>query len=260
MSGLHPSLTTTWLTRLAFAGGSLLCACSDRPVAVDVQVTVDAEPARGVEVLALPYDPRIILDSLAAAAPSPRPDFSGLEAELRIFRRPPIAEEGPEAVVWEATRDSVERLADSLRAVDRRSPGYAAAYQGFRRLYTRLVERAAVRDAARRELTADVRSLAQRAGFAADSLRRWESEAFAGFDSAAALAVAASGREPVTATTDAAGWAAMELGGGAWWLVVRLRHPENIFLEHVWTVPVTISGFPLRVPLTTGNADTHWRH
>jgi hypothetical protein len=236
-------------------------ACSGRAVPVDVRATLpDSEPLVGVTITALPYDPGRLLDSLAAADTEPTPDYSALEAELLGFQRPAPPEDDSTTRVWRATRDSVRRLADSLRAVDRRAPGYAAAYARFRRLYGRLMERSGARDAALRSLTADVRDLAERAGRAADSLRRWERVAYAGFDSAAARAVAASGRAPTAAETDPEGWARFELTSGDWWLALRVSHPENPFAEYRWDVPVTVAGFPIRIPLTRENAHAAWRH
>jgi hypothetical protein len=241
--------------------GAGALACSGRAVPVDVRASLgDSAPLAEVEIVALPYDPERLLDSLAAAYPVPRPDFSALEAELREFRRPAVVEEDGAVRALEATRDSVRRLADSLRRVDRRAPGYAAAYGRFRQLYRRLMERSGARDVALRSLTADVRNLAERAGRAADSLRAWEREAYAGFDSVAAGAEAAAGRSGVSAHTGGDGWGRLRLPPGAWYLVLAVPDPENAFLEYAWDVSVTVAGFPIRVPLGEDNARRRWRH
>jgi hypothetical protein len=241
--------------------GLLALACSGRVVPIEVRAELsDSEPLVGVAVTALPYDPQQLLDSLAARDTTPRPDFPGLEGELRSFTRPAPAADDSLDRAWRATQDTTRRLADSLRRLDRHAPGYAAAYGRFRQLYRRLVERSGARDAALRGPTADVRALAERAGRAADSLRAWERSAYAGFDTAAALAVEASGREPVAAETDADGWAHFDLPSGRWWVVLQLRHPENPFLEYTWRVPLTVAGFPVRVPLSGRNASLGWRH
>jgi hypothetical protein len=242
--------------------GLLALGCAERAVPIDVHAALsDSEPLVGVEIAALPYDPQRLLDSLAAADSTPRPDFSALEAELLAFHRPPAPATDNEADrAWRATQDTVRRLADSLRRVDRRAPGYATAYGRFRQVYRRLVERAGARDASLRELTADVRTLAERAGRAADSLRAWERVAYAGFDSVAARAAAASGRAPQSSETDGEGWARFELGPGKWWLLLQLPHRDNPFLEYRWDIPATVSGFPIRIPLHSGNARLSWRH
>ncbi len=241
--------------------GLLALGCSGRAVPIDVRASLpDSTPLPGVEITAWPYDPERLLDSLAATDTVPPPDFSALEAELLGFTRPLLVPDDSTDRAWQATRDTVRRLGDSLRRVDRRSPGYAAAYGRFRQLYRRLMERSGARDAVLRSLTADVRNLAEWAGRAADSLRAWERTAYAAFDSLSAAAVRASGRSPIAQETDAEGWARLELPPGTWHLTLTVPSPENPFLEYAWDLPVTVSAFPLRVPVTDANARLRWRH
>jgi hypothetical protein len=218
------------------------------------------EPLEGLEVVALPYDPERLLDSLAALASTPRPDFSALEAELLAFERPEYREDDVAVQAWAAVRDSVRRLSDSLSGVDRRSTGYAAAYDRFRRLYERFLQKTAARDAGVRDLTAEVRDLAVRAGRAADSLRAWEREAWASADSAATLAQAATGRAAVWGAVDSAGRLPLALPSGDWWIQALVPHPENPFVEYAWNVPMTVAGLPFRLPLGGVNSRPRWRH
>jgi hypothetical protein len=242
----------------ALAVVGALSACVDRPTPIAVHVTLRGEPLAGREIVALPYDPERLLDSLAAVAPTPRPEFADLEAKLRTFRPPVPDAESAEANAWRATRDSTARLADSLRTLNRRAPGYGAAYQRFRALYGRLVQRSTARDAARHQVTADVRDLARRAGRAADSLRAWERDTYASLDSAARLA--AAGRRAMTDTTGPDGWVLLELPPGAWHLQLRQPVADNPFLEVAWNVPVVVSVFPFRMRVTEALGDTVWRH
>jgi len=243
---------------LVLAGAA--AACTDAPVPIQVRVTVDGEPVPGVEVTAFPYDPVRLLDSLAAGHDAPRPDFDSLERALVAFSLDPAAPEDSTDAGVRATRDSVAALADSLRSVDRRTRGYPDAYQRFRRLYGRLVQRSAGREAARRGQRDPLRALALRAGRAADSLRAWEHAAYAGFDSAAVLEEARAGRAPVMGMTDADGWISLALPPGRWWLDARVEHPENPFAEYVWTRPIVAAGLRFRVPLSERSARMAWRH
>jgi len=243
---------------LAVAGA--LSACADRPTSVAVRVTLDGVPVPGLDVIAYPFDPDRLLDSLAAAFPEPRPDFAALERELLAFTPPPPPPDDTAEVGWRATRDSVVWLADSLNAVDRRSAGYGDAYHRFRQLYMRLVQRSATRESARRADLDPVRELARRAGRAADSLRVWERLAYAGFDSAVARLVAGGEHEPILATTAADGWLELELAPGAWWLEARLPHRDNPFAEYVWSVGLVSAGFPFRLLLSEATATLEWRH
>jgi hypothetical protein len=235
-------------------------ACTDAPVPVQIRVTVDGVPVPGLEVTAFPYDPARLLDSLAASHGAPRPDFDSLERELLAFAIAPPAPEDTADWSVRATRDSVADLADSLRAADRRSRGYPEAYQRFRQLYGRLVQRSAARESTRRGERDPLRALALRVGRAADSIRAWEIAAYAGFDSAASIEETRRGLPPAAGVTDAGGWVTLSLPPGAWWLDARVEHPENPFAEYVWELEVVTSGFPFRVPLSTGTARLAWRH
>lgn len=229
-----------------------------------MRVRILAPPPSGLvtaEIVALPFDPTALLDSLALAADAPPPAFPALEAEVRAFRAPPPADLGEAGARWAAARDSLARLADSLRGLDREAPGYRAAYGRFRTLYGRLAQLSAARDAALQSITGEVRDLARRAGRAADSLRRWESVAYAAFDSLAARRIRETGREPVRAVPGADGVAALELAEGAWWIALHLPVPDNPFLEREWLVPVVSrAGLPFGVPLAEVNATLRWRH
>lgn len=243
-----------------FAGVLVAGACG-RPTHVEIVAALEADsPLAGLEVVAWPYDPARLHDSLAALAPYRRPDFSALEAELRAFTRPELAEDDEAARTWAAVRDSARRLSDSLFAADRAAPGYRAAYERFRALYERFRQRTAARDAGERELTAEARDLALRAGRAADSLRAWEQLAYADLDGAATRAAAAVGREAVSGRTDEAGRLSVTLPAGSWWLEASVSHPDNPFLEYRWRVPVVTAGLPFRVGLVGSLAGTSWRH
>jgi len=237
-----------------------LFACSDVPTPVAIRVTLDGDPVAGLDVRAYPFDPDRLLDSLAAASGLPRPDFSDLEAELLAFTPPVPAPDDTAGLAWQATRDSVAALADSLSGVDRRSPDYREAYRRFRQLYGRLVQRMAAREASRRDELDPLRDLARRAGQAADSLRAWELAAYAGFDSAVTTRVAATGRRPMFGATNPDGWLTLELPRGTWWLEAVVSHPDNPFAEYRWSVALVSAGFPLRIPLSDATVQLGWRH
>jgi hypothetical protein len=258
LSRVRTSLTIRVIGALAVVGA--LSACGDRPTPVAVRVTLDGAPVPGLEVTAWPFDAHRVLDSLATAYGEPRPDFAPLERELLAFTPPEPAPDDTLGIAWRATRDSVAALADSLNAVDRRSPGYQEAYRRFRQLYGRLVQRSTVREAARRADLDPLRDIANRAGRAADSLRAWERVAYAGFDSAVTRRVTEQGRRPILARSAPDGWLELELPRGAWWLEARLPHRDNPFAEYVWRVPVVTAGLPFRVPLSQATATLKWRH
>ncbi len=237
-------------------------ACSGAGTSVGIHAFLaEGEPIVGLEILSLPFDPDRITDSLTRAASQPRPTFPELQAEMAAYRRPGAEQLHEIGTSWRATRDSVKRLADSLSLVPPATPGYAAAYERLRQQYRRLAQRQAERDVAFREQMGDDRDLALRASDAADSLRIWESEAYADFPVLADSALARSGREPLEGVTDAEGRLALVLEPGPWWLVARMRDEDNPFSERYWNVGVVISRLgPRRIPLTESNSLSRWRH
>ena len=105
----------------------------------------------------------------------------------------------------------------------------------------------------RRELGSD-RELALRAGAAADSLRRWEAEAYRAWRSLVAE------YDEIRITTDSLGRAQVYLEAGTWWLVARHTDPENPFMEFAWHVPVVVSSIvPVATHLSDHNVTLQWR-
>ena len=237
-----------------------VAACGETSVlTIDARLD-EARPAIGLEITLLPVDPEALYDSLAAAAPTARPDFAALEQLITRYRIPTRRTSTTDGG-WGAARDSVETLADSLRGADRTTPGYRAAYGRLRLLYDRLGQRSAARDRAERETLREDRSLADRAARAADELRRWERVAFAGYRDRLAAAVAATGREAARVATDSAGQVSITLSPGRWWLRAHQRVRDNPFQERLWNVVVTTNRLvPVRVRLTPENGTLRWRH
>ncbi|MSR06647.1 MAG: hypothetical protein EXR93_06220 [Gemmatimonadetes bacterium] len=223
---------------------------------------------RGLEITAVPFDPRFLFDSLALAAPTPRPEFPELEQRVLKYQPSPSgtdpdrADQGTmeSAVASAATRDSVLRLSAALRRMDRTAPGYRESYNRFRDLYARYSARAAARENALRRLHAGDRSLAEQAARAADSLRAWERVAYRDFPRVAEGHATALGRAPQRVTTDSAGRATLGLPAGDWWLVARLADPDNPFVEYSWSILVSTAGLPFGIPVSLANAETRWRH
>jgi len=243
-------------------GLPLLGACRELGTLEVVVLRHDGRPDVALDVTVLPFNPEALYDSLARAAPTPRPRFPELEDAMAAYRVGPQGHRpGAGSGAWEATRDSVEALADSLRRSDRTAPSYRSAYGRLRSLYDRLGQRAAERDRADRGLRREDRALADRATVAADQLRRWERVAFASYGELMAAAVTRSGRDPLRLTTDSAGRARTTLRPGRWWIRARQRIRDNPFQEQFWNVPVTTNRLvPVRVRVTADNAELRWRH
>ncbi len=238
---------------------SPLAACAQGDLAV--RLSLHHKELRGVRVAAIPFDPDAILDSLARTAVDPSPTFRTLEAALFAFESSDdealVAINGP----WLALRDSVAALSESLQEMDRADPAYAPAYEQFRGQYAEFTRRTAQRDRELSTLDGDAVELARWAQAAADTLRTWERTVYAPYDSLASAALAASGKEAHTLTTETHGEARVMLEPGVWWLVVRRTDTENPFLEYYWNVPVRVNGLvPTVLTLTEHHARRRWRH
>jgi hypothetical protein len=217
-------------------------------------------------VTALPFDADQVFDSLARLSPTPRPDFSALEARLQAYRRQETPPRDPEDAAglnagWVAVRDSVARMARELSRGDRKAPAYREAYLRFRQLYAHYAAKEAEREARARNLHSGDRAIAEAATHASDSLRAWETQAYGGFPAAAEARVARLGRSVTSTETDSLGAVELELANGNWWLTARARDPDNPFLEIYWNVPVKVTGgLPFSLPLMPENAISRWRH
>jgi len=221
----------------------------------------EEEPLVGVEIMALPFNPDQILDSLARTSSAAKPVFPELEGEMAAYVRPEEAVVRGIGAGWLDAMDEVKHLADSLNRVSPSSPGYAAAYDRLRMQYRQLAQHAVERDREFREHMGDDRDLASRASSAADSLRRWENEVFVGFPVLADSALARSGRPMHTGMTDEAGKVEFTLSSGRWWLIARWNDPDNPFTEQYWNVALRMSVLgPRKVQLHSNNSTSRWRH
>lgn len=236
-----------------FVAVTLLAGCGGEG-GVRLTATLDSVPLVNLEIVALPYDAPSILDSLERAASTPRPDYTALEADLRNYQRKNSDSITNLSAEWGQARRAVAELADSLNAMDRGSADYGVAFGRFRTAHDALSrEEIGFEGRMWRELRGD-RDLATRAGAAADSLRRWEREAYRDFTTVLA------GLEPVSTTTDSLGYAHLELPPGRWWLVARRPDPQNPFMEFVWNVPLVVSSIvPVATPLSGHNVTLRWR-
>jgi hypothetical protein len=218
-------------------------------------------PLEGLEISVLPVDADRILDSLETVAPTPKPRFPELEAEMANYQRRERSQLAEQDCAWRATRDSLAALSDSLHRMNRAAPAYRKAYAHLRELYSRLNRLTTERDRSIQAAIGDDRELARRAARAADSLRRWESVAFAQYPELLTAAVIATGREPRQLVTDSSGEAKVEVESGRWWLYARQADPENPFQEFYWSVPVRTNRWvPSVVLLNHQNVRRRWRH
>lgn len=216
----------------------VLGACEKtRPLAVRVSIpgpdSVET-PITGVGLVALPYDRDSVLRALEQRAGTPRPPTAPLESLFAAFRGP--------FVVYSAATVHLNRLRDSVAAAKAAlgvrgasaSPEHAAELKTLSDSL-RAAEAGAAR--AKAELDHARRELADRGDSLKVRMHQWENSTYQGWDSIVQDLARRTGREPVTDTTRADGWARVMLSPGRWWIYARSWDVTDPNAEWYWNVP-----------------------
>jgi hypothetical protein len=219
-----------------------LVACGG-PRAVAVRVSIPGPdsvetPVTGVGLVALPYDRDSVLRVLEARARTPRPPTAPLESLFAEFRGPFI---GYTATTYRLgkLRDSLAAAKGALDTLARSAPDYARVHAVFGRLGDSLTAVQARAERARDELDRARRDFVRRSDTLRLRMRQWEDSTYQGYDSIVRQLSLGSGREPVTDTTGADGWAHLELRPGRWWIYARSWDATDPNAEWYWNLPVT---------------------
>lgn len=219
-----------------------MAACDGpRDIAVQVRVPgpdgVEAAVPR-LPVAVLPYDRDSVLAALEAMSPEPRPYQNQLDSLFTAFRTPYRAFAITSHRVG-TVRETLASLKQALDSIPRGAPEYHDKFQQFAQLTQVLAVAEAERDQASDRLEAARRTFVP----LSDSLRRevrvWEDRTFQGYNTMVKDLADASGRDPVSDTTDAAGWALVTMRRGPWWVYARAWDAEDPNAEWYWNVLVS---------------------
>jgi hypothetical protein len=209
----------------------LLGGCRQRQVAIEVYLpdaTGQVGPARGVVVMALPYDRDSILTSLENEAPTPRPPTAELDSLFQLYRGP----------FEESTRLAARagRLRDSLRLLEA-DPAQAPTAAALRDSLA-VVEAAATASAAR--LTALRADVTSRIDSLRLDMRRWEEEAFRNYAEITRSLTSNRLALGIADTTSFEGTAGLWLppGSRAWWIHARSFNSGDPNTEWYWNLPM----------------------
>lgn len=192
-------------------------------------------PITGVGLVALPYDRDSVLRALEQRAHTPRPPTAPLESLYAAFRGPFTAY-SVATVRLNRLRDSAAAAKAGLDALSHGAPAYAEHSAEFTRLSDSL--RAAESRAARAKAELDRvrRELTGRGDSLKVQMHQWENSTYQGWDSIVQDLARRSGREPVTDTTHADGWARLMLSPGRWWIYARSWDVTDPNAEWYWNV------------------------
>ncbi|MGI9041166.1 MAG: hypothetical protein ACR2HK_08715 [Gemmatimonadales bacterium] len=219
--------------------GPIACEGS-RDVAVRVSIPGpdSAEtPVSGIGLVALPYDRDSVLAALAASAASPRPSTAELDSLFHDFRAPFTSYSGTISKL-DRLRDSTAVLQTRLDSMPRNSPEYRRLYAAFARLTDSLVAAQGQSERARIGLDRARAGFVPRAESLRTELRQWEDTTYAGYDSIVRNLALRRGRDGISDTTGADGWAHLQLRGGPWWIYGRSWDATDPNAEWYWNLPV----------------------
>jgi hypothetical protein len=195
------------------------------------------EAARGVPLVALPYDRDSVIAALAARAASPRPDTSALDSLFGAFQRPFVAFAASNAHIRQL-QDSLTRLKSQLDSMSREAAGYRVLYGTFVTLTSERTLAEHQRDSLQRSLSPARGALGPRADSLKAALRAWEDSTYRDYEQITQDLTRQSGRSAVTDTTSAQGTATLVLRKGRWWLYARSWDVADPNAEWYWNLPV----------------------
>ena len=227
------------LLLLGATAAVLFAGCESRQhVAVRVSIpdlTTSETPAAGVGVVALPYDRDSVLASLEDRAGTPRPHTASLDSMFARFRGP--------FTTYTAISHAQSELRDSLGIIQLRldslTPGSGqrsklAVIQ--RRLADSLDRTSRRAQQARVALDRARTEFLSRSENLRAAVRRWEDSTYRGWDSIVEGLARGPGRQPVTDTTDATGWAQFTLAPGKWWIYAQAWDTSDPNSKWYWNV------------------------
>jgi hypothetical protein len=204
-------------------------------------------PVTGVGLVALPYDRDSVLSRLREQARIPHPDTTTLDSLYAEFR-------GPFTGYSSATfrlgklRDSLAMVQRELDTLGRDTPRYSVLYAQFHRLTDSISATETHTKAARAALDKARFTFVSRSESLRAAVRQWEDSTYRGYDSI--VHGLSRGREPVTDTTGADGWAHLRIKPGRWWIYARSWDATDPNSEWYWNVPA--SGDTLILSSRTG--------
>ena len=195
-------------------------------------------PAAGVGVVALPYDRDSLRRELEARASTPRPPTAPLESLFAAFRGP-FTRYSSTSYRLNKLRDSLADTKTVLDTLPRAAPSYADARGVYSRLNDSLAATEARAERARAQLDSARRDFVRRSDTLRQRMRQWEDSTYQGWDSVVRGIALRTGREPVTDTTGADGWARLKLMPGDWWIYAQSWDAGDPNATWYWNVPVT---------------------
>jgi hypothetical protein len=255
----------SWLT-LTLLGPLFVSACGPGQVAVTAEIDVpDPEvegamvtrPIAELEVQVIPFDRDLVFDSLEAAFPEPEPEVPAdlLAAQEEIAEAQ--AEWSAAEAQWSLARARLQEIADEMGPLNQAEARYAVLFREFQDWEDREAQAERVKNQAFERFTDLQEGYIARRDSMQFILDDWADEAFASAFDVFAAKVSESGQDIGVDTTDAQGYALIEVPPGEWWVHAFY---EEAYAELYWNIPITVErGEPVQVQLTRSTAEVRPR-
>ena len=243
-------------------GSLFAAACGPGQVGVTAELEVPDPDQEGatvsraiadLEIQILPFDRDLIFDSMAIAFGTPEPPIPEdlLDAQAAIAAAQ--SEWNSAEATWGNGRERLQGIVDEMEPLNQAEARYVALFLEFQDVEAQVARAERTKDQAFRTFTELQQGYLQRA----DSMRiirdQWADEAFATTFEVFALKLRDLGQEILADTTDAQGYALMDVPPGQWWVHA---YYEQAYSELYWNIPITVErGDPVQVRLTRESAE-----
>jgi hypothetical protein len=253
-------MKSRWLF-LTLVGSLVVAGCGPGQVAVTAEIDVPdpetegatiSRPIADMEVQLIPFDRDAVFDSLEAAFGTPEPeipeDLLAAQAEIEAAE----AEWQAAETTWGNGRDRLLAITEEMEPLSPAEGRYAVLFREFQDWESRVAAAERTKDRAFQRFTQLQEGYIQRR----DSMRlvqeQWADEAFASYFEVAGAKIQETGQDFVFDTTDAQGYALIDVPPGSWWVYA---YYEKAYSELYWNLPITVErGDPLQVRLNAGTA------
>ncbi len=250
----------SWLF-LILIGPLFSAACGPGQVAVTAEIDVPDPDAEGVMVTRpiadaviqlIPFDRDKVFDSLATAFGTPEPEIPPalLAAQEEIAAAQ--AEWNAAEATWGNGRERLQEINAEMEPLNQAEARYNILYREFQDVEVQVARAERVKEQAFRRFTDLQGGYIQQADSMSYIRDQWADEAFDSAFDVFLVKLREVGEEIVVDTTDAQGYALIEVPPGEWWVHA---YYEQAYSELYWNISITVErGDPAQVRLTRETA------
>jgi len=250
----------SWLF-LILIGPLFSAACGPGQVAVTAEIDVPDPDAEGVMVTRpiadaviqlIPFDRDKVFDSLATAFGTPEPevppDLLAAQEEIAAAQ----AEWNAAEATWGNGRERLQEINAEMEPLNQAEARYNILYREFQDVEVQVARAERVKEQAFRRFTDLQGGYIQQADSMSYIRDQWADEAFDSAFDVFLVKLREVGEEIVVDTTDAQGYALIEVPPGEWWVHA---YYEQAYSELYWNISITVErGDPAQVRLTRETA------